>query len=73
MSKWASNDTTLLNGKDFNDVKNIIDKHKDLTYIQKITIALEISAFIGLKDLELQKRAVKYSKSNFDSMYPKVH
>lgn len=67
MSDWISNNTVLKNGKDYSQISDILDKYTELSFIKKSALLLEISAFIGFEEHDLQKRAEHYSKVYFDS------
>ena len=67
MSDWISNNTVLNNGKDYGQINEILNKYEELSFVRKSALLLEISAFIGFKEPDLQKRAEHYSKVYFDS------
>ena len=58
----------LKNGEDFLQILKILDKYKELSSTNKNALLLEISAYIGFQDDEMQKRAEHYSKIYFDSI-----
>jgi hypothetical protein len=67
MSVDISNNTVLKNGKDYSQISEILDKYTELSFIRKSALLLEVSAFIGFKESDLQRRAEHYSKVYFDS------
>tara|TARA_R110000751_G_scaffold307276_1_gene427957 strand:+ start:180 stop:401 length:222 start_codon:yes stop_codon:yes gene_type:complete len=67
MSDFVSNNTILKNGKDYSGISEILDKYTELSFVRKSALLLEISAFIGFEEQDLQKRAEHYSMVYFDS------
>jgi hypothetical protein len=67
MSDFVSNNTILKNGKDYSEISKILDKYKELSFVRKSALLLELSAFIGFEEQDLQKRAEHYSRVYFDS------
>lgn len=67
MSDWVSNNTVLKNGKDYSQISEMLNKYKELSFVRKSALLLEISAFIGFEEPDLQKRAEHYSRVYFDS------
>ena len=62
----------LKNGKNFNDLYNVIDKYSELSHLTKSSLILDISSFIGLENESMQKRAEHYATVYFDSTCQEV-
>ena len=62
----------LKNGKSFTDLSELLEKYTELSDLKKLALLMEISAFIGIDNEDMQKRAEHNAKIYFDSTPLKV-